>query len=88
MSTLLTLAMLPVRVFMYVRLARTEEREALAEFGTAYDQYMHDVPAFIPRIGAPTGGPKHGSRLREVLEERKWRSSASTRSTFGTSLPH
>ncbi len=38
--TLLTLAMFPILVFMYVRLARTEEREALAEFGPAYERYM------------------------------------------------
>jgi protein-S-isoprenylcysteine O-methyltransferase Ste14 len=49
--TLLTLAMFPVLVFMYVRLARAEEREALAEFGAAYAQYMRNVPAFIPRFG-------------------------------------
>ena len=49
--TLLTLAMFPVLVFMYVRLARTEEREALAAFGAAYEQYMRDVPAFVPRFG-------------------------------------
>src|SRR5262252_5513874 len=34
--TLLTLAMFPVLVYMYVRLARTEERDALATFGDAY----------------------------------------------------
>jgi protein-S-isoprenylcysteine O-methyltransferase Ste14 len=50
--TLLTLAMFPVLVFMYVRLARTEEREALATFGSAYERYMRDVPAFIPRLSA------------------------------------
>ena len=50
--TLLTLAMFPVLVFMYVRLARAEEREALAEFGSAYECYMRDVPAFIPRFRA------------------------------------
>jgi protein-S-isoprenylcysteine O-methyltransferase Ste14 len=49
--TLLTLAMFPVLVFMYVRLARTEEREALVAFGAAYEQYMRDVPAFVPRFG-------------------------------------
>jgi protein-S-isoprenylcysteine O-methyltransferase Ste14 len=49
--TLLTLAMFPVLVFMYVRLARFEEREALAQFGAAYERYMRDVPAFIPRLG-------------------------------------
>ena len=46
--TLLTLAMFPVLVFMYVRLARSEERESLAEFGDVYRVYMEEVPAFIP----------------------------------------
>lgn len=58
--TLLTLAMFPILVFMYSRLARVEERESLAEFGEAYERYMHDVPGFIPRLGRLTGGPKHG----------------------------
>jgi len=48
--TLLTLAMFPVLVFMYARLARAEEREALTEFGPAYERYMREVPAFIPRF--------------------------------------
>ncbi len=48
--TLLTLAMFPVLVFMYLRLARTEEREALAEFGDQYRRYMDRVPAFVPRL--------------------------------------
>src|SRR6516162_6982833 len=55
--TLLTLAMFPVLVFMYLRLARTEEREALAAFGAAYEQYMRDVPAFVPRFGAHEAKP-------------------------------
>ena len=38
--TLLTLLMFPVLVVMYVRLARHEEREALATFGEAYRRYM------------------------------------------------
>jgi methanethiol S-methyltransferase len=46
--TLLTLAMFPILTFMYVRLARIEEREALATFGDAYGAYMDTVPAFIP----------------------------------------
>lgn len=53
--TLLTLAMFPVLVFMYARLARAEERESVAAFGSAYEKYMSDVPAFIPRIGASRG---------------------------------
>jgi methanethiol S-methyltransferase len=53
--TLLTLAMFPVLTFMYVRLARSEEREALASFGDAYRQYMIGVPGFIPRLDRVLG---------------------------------
>lgn len=53
--TLLTLAMFPVLVWMYVRLARQEERESLAEFGSAYAAYEHRVPAFVPRLGRRSG---------------------------------
>ena len=37
--TLLTVAMFPVLVFMYWRLARYEEQEVLAEYGEAYARY-------------------------------------------------
>jgi protein-S-isoprenylcysteine O-methyltransferase Ste14 len=47
--TLLTLLMFPILVLMYVRLARREEREALAEFGEAYAGYAASVPGFFPR---------------------------------------
>ena len=50
--TLLTLAMFPVLVFMYVRLARHEEREVAAEFGEAYARYAARVQAFFPRRSA------------------------------------
>ncbi len=53
--TLLTLAMFPVLVVMYVRLARREEREALAQFGEAYRQYMDEVPGFFPRLARLRG---------------------------------
>src|SRR3974390_3767932 len=49
--TILTLAMFPVLTVMYVRLARTEERGAIAEFGDGSKQYMAEVPGFIPRLG-------------------------------------
>ena len=49
--TLLTLAMFPVLVFMYLRLARAEEVEAAREFGAAYAAYAQRVPAFFPRPG-------------------------------------
>ena len=47
--TILTIAMFPVLVAMYVRLARQEEREAKATFGEAFDRYAARVPAFLPR---------------------------------------
>lgn len=50
--TLLTVAMFPVLVYMYARLARREEREVAAEFGAAYRDYAARTPAFIPRVGA------------------------------------
>ncbi|RST85462.1 isoprenylcysteine carboxylmethyltransferase family protein [Aquibium carbonis] len=50
--TLLTLAMFPVLVFMYWRLALREEREVLAEHGEAYARYMKEVPGYFPRLGA------------------------------------
>ncbi|MBT8764805.1 methyltransferase family protein [Metapseudomonas boanensis] len=49
--TLITLAMFPILVFMYARLAKAEERDSLVQFGDAYRNYMNDVPAFIPRFG-------------------------------------
>ena len=47
--TIPTLVMFPTLVTTYVRLARREEREALAEFGDTYSQYMLATPAFFPR---------------------------------------
>ncbi len=55
--TILTLAMFPVLTVMYVKLARTEERVAIEEFGDAYRQYMAEVPGFVPRLGRLLGGP-------------------------------
>jgi protein-S-isoprenylcysteine O-methyltransferase Ste14 len=48
--TLLTLAMFPVLVLMYVRLAITEERDSEAAFGQAWRQYAAVTPRFIPRL--------------------------------------
>jgi len=36
---------------MYLRLARREEREVLAEFGEAYTRYAAQTPAFFPHVG-------------------------------------
>ncbi len=48
--TILTLAMFPILVYMYVRLARREEREVLAEFGEQYARYAANTPAFFPNL--------------------------------------
>jgi protein-S-isoprenylcysteine O-methyltransferase Ste14 len=52
--TILTVAMFPVLVLMYVRLARFEEREAEARFGPAWREYAAHTPAFFPRIRGGT----------------------------------
>jgi len=48
--TLLTLAMYPFLVWMYVRLAQTEERESARRFGEEYRTYAARVPAFLPKM--------------------------------------
>ena len=48
--TLLTLAMFPVLVWMYARLARGEEGDSRARFGESWDRYASRVPAFIPNV--------------------------------------
>jgi protein-S-isoprenylcysteine O-methyltransferase Ste14 len=53
--TIPTLVMFPVLVWMYVRLAKTEERQVQMEFGRIYADYARQVPAFIPRLGSRLG---------------------------------
>jgi protein-S-isoprenylcysteine O-methyltransferase Ste14 len=48
--TLVTLAMFPVLVIMYARLAIREEADMLARFGGEYRRYRDAVPAFIPKF--------------------------------------
>ena len=49
--TLLTLAMFPVLVVMYVRLAMAEERDSEMVFGDAWRAYAAVTPRFIPSVG-------------------------------------
>lgn len=49
--TVLTLAMFPVLVVMYWRLALREEQDVRAELGDEYARYAARVPAFVPRFG-------------------------------------
>lgn len=53
--TLVTLVMYPILVVMYVRLARQEERNALAEFGEAYRRYVEQTPGFFPDLRRKAG---------------------------------
>ena len=50
--TLVTLAMFPILVFMYGRLAKREQREMLIQFGDEYRRYTVMVPGFFPRLGS------------------------------------
>ena len=49
--TILTLAMFPVLVYMYVRLAKFEEGESERAFGQAWRDYAGRTPRFLPRFG-------------------------------------
>jgi protein-S-isoprenylcysteine O-methyltransferase Ste14 len=49
--TLLTLAMFPILVAMYARLAVTEEREMRERFGAEFDAYAARTPRFVPAVG-------------------------------------
>lgn len=51
--TLLTLVMFPILTWAYVRLARREEAEVRATFGSAYARYAAVTPAFVPRLRLP-----------------------------------
>jgi len=50
--TLVTLAMFPILVLMYLHLARREESDAAAQFGEAYARYRAVTPGFIPDFGS------------------------------------
>jgi methanethiol S-methyltransferase len=54
--TVLTLAMFPVLLYMYLRLARREEHDAIAQFGEGYQRYMERVPAFLPGLRRARAG--------------------------------
>jgi protein-S-isoprenylcysteine O-methyltransferase Ste14 len=58
--TIPTLVMFPVLVWMYVRLAKAEEKQVQKEFGEVYAEYAHQVPAFIPHLGSRSGEPLFG----------------------------
>ncbi len=49
--TLLTLAMFPILVVMYGRLAAREEADMRMRFGNEYEMYAARTPRFLPKLG-------------------------------------
>lgn len=62
--TLLTIAMFPILVVAYGRLARSEEREVRTQFGAEYDAYAAATPRFIPRVARRGSGQPGASASR------------------------
>lgn len=60
--TILTLLMFPVLVYMYVRLARSEEVEVHHYFGELYRRYAAATPAFVPRLDQLWGNVQKSRR--------------------------
>jgi protein-S-isoprenylcysteine O-methyltransferase Ste14 len=50
--TIPTLIMFPVLVYVYARLARSEEQAVAKQFGREWDEYAARTPAFVPKIGS------------------------------------
>jgi len=48
--TLVTLAMFPILVWVYVRIARGEDAAKETEFGEMWPAYVWATPPFIPRL--------------------------------------
>lgn len=57
--TLLTLLMFPILTYMYVRLAKSEEKDAEAAFGDEYRRYAAITPRFVPKLGNGKRHPRH-----------------------------
>ncbi len=49
--TLFSVGLFPVIVLVYVRLARTEEKKVIEQFGEEYLEYRRRVPGFLPLRG-------------------------------------
>jgi protein-S-isoprenylcysteine O-methyltransferase Ste14 len=56
--TLPTLVMFPILVWVYVQLAKREERDAEAEFGDQYRRYAARTPRFLPRWEKQPDAPR------------------------------
>ena len=59
--TLLTLIISPILVFVYYRLAVSEESALAQHFGDAFEMYKKQTPRFFPRLGKKAGGRRLNS---------------------------
>lgn len=50
--TIPTLVLFPILTYMYIRLAKKEERDSKERFTKAWDDYAARVPAFIPKFSS------------------------------------
>jgi protein-S-isoprenylcysteine O-methyltransferase Ste14 len=59
--TILTVAMFPLLVWMYARLAQAEEVDALREFGSQYEHYAAITPRWVPHWRRHSNATAHGT---------------------------
>ena len=59
--TILTVIMFPLLAWMYARLGRAEEIEALREFGSQYERYAAVTPRWIPHWRGQGDATAHGT---------------------------
>ena len=52
--TLITFVTLPILIVVYLRLAKAEEQDAIAEFGDLYRNYMAQTGRFFPKLAFAT----------------------------------
>lgn len=62
--TIPTLIMFPVLVYVYARLARSEEHAVAEQFGQEWNDYAARTPAFVPHIRALTRKTKRTSLVQ------------------------
>lgn len=67
--TLPTLIMFPILIWIYIRLANREEKEALQAMGELYICYARQTPRFFPRLRKSTLDGHSGSSCQGVNNE-------------------
>jgi protein-S-isoprenylcysteine O-methyltransferase Ste14 len=69
--TFATLAMFPILLVVYRRLAIREEREVANAFGTAWAEYAARTPRFVPRRSVASGGGRLAPAEARANSERE-----------------